>query len=591
VIVLPGGTLASGKFDQYKRDIPYATIAQAFQSLIRQILSRNEAEIEHCRDALRDAVGTNGQLLMNLIPELQLLIGKQAPVPELSAQDAETRFQAVFRAFLGVFARKEHPLVLFLDDLQWLDAATLKLLEHLAVHPDVHHLLLIGAFRDNEVTASHPLMLALDSIRSNGARVRDIVLASLALDDVGKLVADSVHQKREGIEPLAQLVHEKTAGNPFFVIQFLTALAEERLVEFDPHAAAWRWDMDRIRARGITDNVVDLLIGKLNGLPDNTRETLKQLACLGNRANTATLAIVHGRSAEETQSDLAEAMREGFVVRSSGWYEFTHDRIHEAAYSLIPEQDRAAVHLQIGRVLMAVMPAGKIAERIFNLISQFNRGAALMSDADERLRVAELNLLAGRKARASMAYAGARIYASTGMSLLGPEEWERHYEIALGLWLLRAECEFLCGNFQQAESLVAEILKRAASKADKAAAYRLKIDLHIIRSEHRKAVDTARACLRLFDIRLPKHPTSEEVRLEYEKVWQNLGERSIESLINLPPMADTGKQAVMRVLSVLYGAAFSIDLNLFYLYICYTTNLTLTYGTIDAGDVPPNVEI
>src|SRR5229473_1253909 len=255
-IVLPRGIFVSGKFDQYKRDIPYATLALAFQTLIRQILSRNEAEVGRRRDALRDAIDPNGQLLVNLIPELELIIGKQAPVPELSAQDAENRFQSVFRAFVGVFARKEHPLALFLDDLQWLDAATLNLIEHLIIHPDVRHLLLIGAYRDNEVIASHPLMLMLDSLRKSSAVVRDIVLTPLSIDHVGQLTADSVRQERALTEPLARLVYEKTAGNPFFVVQFLTALAEERLLEFDSRAAAWRWDLGRIRARGITDNVV-----------------------------------------------------------------------------------------------------------------------------------------------------------------------------------------------------------------------------------------------------------------------------------------------------------------------------------------------
>ena len=582
-IVLPRGIFVSGKFDQYKHDIPYATVAQAFKTLVRQILSRNEAEVERWRDALRDAVGPNGQLLVNLIPELELIIGKQAPVPDLAAQDAESRFLAVFRAFLGAFARQEHPLALFLDDLQWLDAATLKLIEHLIIHPDVHHLLLIGAYRDNEVIASDPLMLMLGSIRKSGAAVREIVLTPLSLDNVNQLIADSVHQERALTEPLARLVYEKTAGNPFFLIQFLTALADERLLEFDPHQAAWRWDVERIRARGITDNVVELLIGKLSRLPENTRVTLKQLACLGNRANTATMAIVHGKSEEETHWDLTEAVREGFVVRSGASYAFVHDRVQEAAYSLIPEEDRATVHLQIGRLLMAVMSADKIDAGIFNLVNQLNRGAALISDPNEKSRVAELNLRAGRRARASAAYAGACIYASAGMDLLGCDDWEHCYELVFGLSLLRAECEFLCGNFEQAESLIPELLERAASKVDQATVYRLKIDLQIIKSEQTRAVDTALECLRLFGIQLSARPTWEQVQLECEKVWQTLGERSIESLIDLPAMTDPEIQAAMRVLSVLYSSAFSIDLNLFYLCICYTVNLTLKYGVTDAS--------
>jgi predicted ATPase len=406
-IVLPHGIFISGKFDQYKRDIPYATLAQAFRTLVRQILSKNEAGVRRRRDAIRDAVGLNGQLLIDLIPELELVIGEQPPVPELPALDAENRFQAVFRAFLGVFARKEHPLALFLDDLQWLDAATLKLLEHLVTHPDVRHLLLIGAYRDNEVSPSHPLILTLDSIRKTSSMVRDIVLGPLSLDDVDQLVADSLHQEGARTEPLARLVHDKTAGNPFFAIQFLTALVDERLIEFDPREAAWRWEIERIRAQRIADNVVELMVGKLNRLPDATREALKQLACLGIRANTSTLIIVRRRSEEEMHADLTEAVREGLVVRSESSYEFVHDRVHEAVYSLIPVEDRAQVHLQLGRLLMAVMPAERVAERIFNLVNQLNRGAVLISDPHEKRRVAELNLHAGRKAKASTAYIAA----------------------------------------------------------------------------------------------------------------------------------------------------------------------------------------
>ena len=283
-LVPPRGLFASGKFDQYKRDIPYATLGQAFQSLVRSLLTQSEAELGRWRDALSEALGPNGQLMVNLVPELELVIGKQPPVADLPPQDAQNRFQMVFRRFLGVFARKEHPLALFLDDLQWLDAATLDLLEHLVTHPEVRHLLLVGAYRDNEVSPSHPLLRTLEAIRKAGARVQEIVLAPLGLDDVGQLVADALHCEPERARPLAQLVHEKTGGNPFFAIQFFTALAEEGLLAFDPVTRAWQWNIDRIRAKSYTDNVVDLMAGKLKRFSATTQEALKQLACLGNVA-------------------------------------------------------------------------------------------------------------------------------------------------------------------------------------------------------------------------------------------------------------------------------------------------------------------
>ena len=582
-IVLPRGIFISGKFDQFKRDVPYATLAQAFQTLVRQILSKNEEEFGHWREAIRHAVGLNGQLVVNLIPDLGLVIGKQAPVPELSPQEAQIRFQAVFRAFLGVFARKEHPLVLFLDDLQWLDRATLNLLQHLIIHPDVRYLLLIGAYRDNEVSPSHPLMLTLDSIRNSDALVRDIVLGPLSLDDVGQLIADSLRQENIRTESLARLVYEKTAGNPFFTVQFLAALAQQHLLDFDQREAAWRFDTDRIRAAPSTDNVVDLVVGKLNQLPDHSLEILKQLACLGNSAEAAILALVHRGSDEEIQSDLWGAIRGGFVVQLAGSYNFVHDRIQEAAYSLIPEELRAEAHLRIGRLLMARLSAGDISENIFHVVNQLNRGATLISDPDEKERLAELNLRAGQKAKASSAHAAACGYLSVAMTLLGHECWKNRYELALKLWLERAECEFLSGNFDEAETLISELLARSASRTDKAAASCLKIDLHFMKSEHSRAVNSALECLRLFGIEISEHPTADHVRTEYEKVRRSLSERSIESLTELPPMTDPEMQAVMRVLSVLYGPAFTTDSNISYLCACHMANISLKYGVTDAS--------
>src|SRR5215831_7701135 len=266
VLVPPRGLFASGKFDQYKRDIPYATLAQAFQSLVRPLLGKNEVELDRWRDALREALGANGQLMVNLVPELELVIGTQSPVPDLPPQDAKNRFQMVFRRFLGAFASKEHPLALFLDDLQWLDSATLEVLEHLLTHPDVRHVFLVGVYRDNEVGPAHALTRTLETIREAGAKVHEIVLAPLRLDDVAQLIADALHSEPQRARALAQLVHEKTNGNPFFTIQFFTALAEEGLLAFDPVAPGWQWDINRIRAKSYTDNVVELMAGKLKRL-------------------------------------------------------------------------------------------------------------------------------------------------------------------------------------------------------------------------------------------------------------------------------------------------------------------------------------
>jgi len=583
VLVPPRGLFGSGKFDQYKRDTPYATLAQAFQSLVRSLLGQSEAELGRWRDALREALDPNGQLIVNLVPELELVIGKQPPVADLPPQDAQNRVQMIFRRFLGVFARKEHPLALFLDDLQWLDTATLDLLEHLVTHSEVRHLLLVGAYRDNEVGPTHPLMRTLEAIRKAGARVQEIVLTPLGLDDVGRLVADALHCAPERARPLAQLVHEKTGGNPFFAIQFLTALAEEGLLTFDPVALAWKWDIDRIRARSYTDNVVDLMAGKLKRLSATTQEALKQLACLGNVAEIATLAMVHGEPEETMHAALWEGVHAGLIVHQDGAYKFLHDRIQQAAYSLIPEEHRAEVHLRIGRVLLASMMQDGPAEHLFDVANQLNRGAARLIKRDEKARVATINLRAGRKAKAASAYASARMYFSAGMALLDARDWGSQYELTFGLWLESAECALLTGDFDKAGQVIAELLQRAASKVDQAAVYHLKILLHVLKSENPQAVESALMGLRLFGIDIPAHPTWEQVQAEYETIWQNLGARPIESLIDLPLMTDPEPGAAMRLLSDLLDAAYFTDFQLCCLHLCRMVNVSVQHGTSGAS--------
>jgi PAS domain S-box-containing protein len=582
VLVPPRGLFASGKFDQYQRDIPYATLAQAFQSLLRPLLGQSEEQLDRWREALSDALGDNGQLVVNLVPELELVIGTQPPVPELPPQEAKNRFQMAFRRFLGVFARKEHPLALFLDDLQWLDTATLDLIEHLVTHPEVRHLLVVGAYRDNEVGTAHPLRRTLEAIRDADARVHEIALAPLGLDDVGRLVAAALHCEPEHVLPLAQLVQEKTGGNPFFAIQFLTTLAEESLLTYDPAASAWAWDIDRIRAKSYTDNVVDLMAGKLKRLSAGTQEALKQLACLGNVAEIATLTLVHADTGKAMHAALWEAVLAGLVLREDDAYKFLHDRIQQAAYSLIPEERRADIHLRIGRALLASMTAHELAEYVFDVANQFNRGAALLTERDEKAQVAAINLRAGRRAKASAAYASACVYLAAGMNLLDDGDWGSQYEVMFSLWLERAACAFLTGHLDQAEQVIEALLQRAASKIDQAAACHLKLQFHVVRSENSQAANSALECLRLFGIDLPAHPTQEQVQAEYETVWRNLAERQIDSLIHLPLMTDPELHAAMRLLSALFQPAYFIDSHLLCLLLCRMVNIGLQHGASGA---------
>src|SRR3984957_2614063 len=583
VLVPPRGLFASGKFDQYKRDIPYATLGQAFQSLVRSVLSRSEAELGRWRDDLREALGPNGQLIVNVVPELELVIGKQPAVTTLPPSDAQNRFQMTFQRFLAVFARKEHPLALVLDDLQWLDAATLDLLEYLATQSEVRHLLLVGAYRDNEVNPSHPLLRMLDAIRKAGTSVQEIRLAPLTCNDLGRLIADTLSCTPDDAAPLAQLVQEKTDGNPFFALQFVSALAEEGLLCFDHAAVRWRWDLDRLYAKGYTDNVVDLMVGKLTRLPAQTQAALQQLACLGNVAEMAILAIVLGKSNEEVRSDLWDAVRLELVERLEGSYKFTHDRVQEAAYSLMPERVRAEAHLLIGRLLVAHTPAEKREEAVFEIVNQLNRGAALITSREEREQLAELNLIAGGRAKATTAYASALTYFTAGAALLPEDSWKRRHELRFGLELRQAECEFLTGALSEAEQRLNVLSTHAANTVEQATVVFARIDLYITVGRTGRAIALGLNCLRNLGIHWSPHPTEEEARREYDRIWSQLGSQPIEELVDLPMMTDPASLATLDVLTKVFAAAKYTEANLACLVICRAVNLSIERGNCDGS--------
>jgi PAS domain S-box-containing protein len=583
-LVPPRGLFAAGKFDQYQRDIPYATLVQAFHSLVRPLLGKSDAELGGWRDALLETLGPNGRLMTDLVPELKLIIGDQPPVPELPPRDAQRRFQLVFRRFIGVFARPEHPLALFLDDLQWLDAATLDLLEDLLTRSDLQHFMLIGAYRENEVDAFHPLRQRLDAVKSAGAKVAEITLAPLAQEHLGQLIADALRCEPERATSLAQLVREKTGGNPFFAIQFVSSLAEEGMLVLDQDAARWSWDLDRIHAKGYTDNVVGLMVGKLTRLPADTQNALRLLACLGNSAEITRLSIVLDRSQELVDAALWPAVHQELVERLEGAYRFAHDRVQEAAYSLIPEERRGEAHLRIGRRLAAHIPSEKREEAIFDIVSQLNRGASLITSRDEREQLAQLNLLAGKRAKASTAYASALTYLVTGATLLPEDSLERRHQLTFELELLRAECEFVTGAMAAADERLKGLSTRAANTVERASVACLHIDLCTTLAQSSRAIAVALDYLRHLGIDWSPHPTDEDVRREYDRIWSQLGSGPIEDMLELPLMTDPASLATIDVLTKVAPAALTLmEANFHALAICWAANLSLERGNSDGS--------
>jgi PAS domain S-box-containing protein len=572
---------AAGKFDQYQRDIPYATLAQALRSLTRQVLGKSEADLARWRDALLSALGPNGQLMVTLVPELALVIGEQPPVPRAEPQDAPARFQAVFEKLLGVFARPEHPLLLFLDDLQWLDSGTLDLLARLVTRREVPYLLLVGAYRDNEVGPAHPLSQTIEALRETGGAVSHIAVAPLDTGHLARLAADVLHTNVERAYPLAELLHEKTGGNPFFAIQFITTLPEEGLLTFDAVRATWGWDVDRIRAKGITDNVAELMAAKLSRLAPATREALEQLACVGTVGRGRTLASLRGTSDAEVLATLGSALTAGLIRLADGSFAFSHDRVQEACYAAMPPPARVSEHLGIGRVLLALTPAAELDQHIFEIVNQLNAGAPAIDTPAERERVAELDLIAGKRAMTSTAYASAQAYFAAGRTLLGEDGWSRGYRLTFELELRRAECEIVRGELTAAEARLTELSLRAADLTDQADVVRLAVLLYFIVGRSERAIEVALDFLARVGIVWTVHPSDAEVRQEYLEMRRRLAGRSPAEIIALPAMTDPVCVATMAVLAELFPNGIVVDRHLGELAIVRMTNLSLEHGHCD----------
>ncbi|CAB3797002.1 Adaptive-response sensory-kinase SasA [Pararobbsia alpina] len=442
---------------------------------------------------------------------------------------------------------------------------------------------MLGAFRDNEVDPTHPLARSLQEIRRAGGRVSEIVLSPLARADVGRLVADTLHSTAETVAPLTELVYDKTGGNPFFTIQFLTALAEEKLLVFSPEAGRWLWGLKRIRAKGYTDNVVDLMVGKLARLPPAAQEALQWLAALGNTADFAVLALILGRSAEAIHAALWEAVRAGLVLRQDEAYAFLHDRVQEAAYSLIPEAARPERHLRIGRILSSSLPPEQVTERIFDIVNQLNRGAALVDASEERERIAELDLRAGERAQAAAAYAAALTYLAAGARLLAEDRWARRYELAFALEYHRAECELLTADLAAAEERLTLLAQRARNLVDTAAVACLRMTLYETLDRSDRGVEVCLDYQHHRGTHWSPHPTHDEVRREYDQIWRQLGGRSIEDLIDLPLMNDPEVGATLDVLIEVVTSAMLTDKNLISLVVCRMVNISLEYGNSDGS--------
>jgi predicted ATPase/signal transduction histidine kinase/serine phosphatase RsbU (regulator of sigma subunit)/tRNA A-37 threonylcarbamoyl transferase component Bud32 len=590
------GYFISGKFDQFQRDIPYASLIQAFRSLMRQLLTENEKEIVNWRNQLLNALGTNGQVIIEVIPEVEQVIGPQPAIPELGPTEAQNRFNLVFQNFIKVFTRPEHPLVLFLDDLQWADGASLKLIQLLMTAHDSKYLFLMGAYRDNEVSPTHPLMLTLEEIQKTEAIIQTLTLSPLSMLDLTQLICDTLHCDSNRAQPLANLIQAKTGGNPFFVTEFLKTLYSEQLFTFDYEKGQWQWNLPQIQTQQITDNIVELMANKVKKLPQDTLSVLKLAACIGNKFTLDKLALIFEKSVNEAAIALSSAITEGFILPLSDTYKlmeleiegiaeqvatsykFVHDRVQQAVYSLIPDTETQTVHLRIGRLLLQYTSKTEIDQNIFDIVNQFNQGQTLVEQQSERNELAKLNLQAGKKAKASAAYQAAFNYLQIGINLLGKNHWQQQYELSLALYLETAEAAYLNTNVNEMQRLTDIIRQQAQTLLDKVKVYELSIQADIFRLQFQSAIDTALKVLKELGIFLDPNSQNPNVlakQIEKQLVQNNL---QIEDLVNLPEMTDPYQKAAIRILLSISTAAYITNPILLVLVTISMVKLSIEHG-------------
>ncbi|TVP66531.1 MAG: GAF domain-containing protein [Nodularia sp. (in: Bacteria)] len=609
------GYFVSGKFDQLKRNVPYAPLIHAFAYLMRCLLTENNQKIAAWRDKILAALGSNGQVIIDVIPEVELIIGKQPEVPQLAATESQNRFHRVFEQFIKVFTQKEHPLVIFLDDLQWADSATLNLVQILMTDVNSKYLLLIGAYRDNEVSAAHPLIQTIKDIKDTGAVVNNIALSSLDLENVTELITETLQasysieytainaiENYENLIEFAELIFNKTGGNPFFITQLLQVLYQEKLLKFDFKAAQWQWSLAKIQAIGITDkNVVELVASRLEKLPIVTQNVLKLAACVGDSFSLDVLSIIHEQSPSVTANDLYSALQAGLILplseayriplvfnqaeainlnfdSSRVGYKFLHDRVQQAAYSLIPESRKKLTHFKIGQLLLQNTPQEEIESNIFDIVNQLNIGIISLIEQSEKTELARLNLIAGCKAKVSTAYEAALKYLETGIELLSADAWQTEYKLTIGLYDGAAEVAYLNGNFEQMQQLAEVVLQQAKTLLDKVKVYEVKIIAHIVQSQQLEAIETALSILQLLGINFPHQPTSADIQQGMDDIATDLEGKVIADLINLPLMTDSNKIAAMKILMGVLPAAFQTAPAMMPIIACEMVNLSLTYG-------------
>ncbi len=586
-ILEKNGYFVSGKFEQYTHSTPYSAVIQALESFLDLLLQEDSEQLAAGKERILQAVGDNGRLIVDILPRLSLIIGEQQPVPELGPGETQNRFKLVFENFVLALAHEESPLVLFIDDWQWADPASLDFLKRLVSHTSSRYLLVIGAYRDDETDAAHPALRMPEELEKTGAPVTLLSLIPLREEHIRALLEDTLGNVSED---WPGLIYRKTRGNPFFVRQFLQSSYDSGLIYFDADTRRWQWQEAEIKK--MSGSVTDLLVTQIESLRAPTQQALKYCACIGSRFDLQTLALLDGKSPKTTLDELWQAAEKGLITPVSGdfqattadtidagvLFKFLHDRVQQAAYSLIPINAVQATNLRLGRLLLENWPAEKIEEHIFAVANRFNKGLQLLIEEPEKIKAAGLNLQAGRKAKSAAAYEEAADYLNAGLAVLPAGSWQGQYDLTLTLHVEAAQAAYLRGDLGQVEKNTAAVLKNARTLLDKVPAYEVETLAYAAHNKPRQAVKTALSALQMLGVRLPRKPNKLHLLSGLLKTKLVLTGKRPDDLLHLPAMKDPEKLAAMRILVSAGFIIYFAAPELIPLSILKMVNLSVKYG-------------
>ncbi len=602
-IALRKGFFISGKFDQLQKDMPYHALAEALKELVQYFLTESDEKVQFWKIKLLDALGPNAQIVIDLIPELEIIIGPQPPIPVFGPAETQNRFNLVFQNFIKVFCEPEHPLVIFLDDLQWADSASLKLVQLLAADRKIKHLLIIGAYRDNELEQSNPLVNLFNTLQSEGIEYSLLNLRPLESKHIHQWISETLCAPQDQILGLVDLVLQKTGGNPFFTAMFLNSLYAEKHLKFDFENQIWQWNLSQIQQLNITDNVADLLTKKIRRFSDDTLQLLKISSCVGNQFLIETLSAISDKSLGECTKLLQEPITEGILMpvgesyfpmkqackqspeRVSNIFRFSHDKIRDFIYSMIEPEYCKTIHFKVGQYLFENTPLNRQPLIIFEIVNQLNLGSDLVSSDEKRIELALLNLKAGKKAKASAAYESALDYFQAGIKILPETQWNDHYEITLSLYIGAAESSYLSGRYDHMENFSCAVLKKAGNLLDQIKVFEIKIQALNAQYKLKEAISTARYALELLGVKIPKRVNNRHITMKYVMTRLMIAGKKVENLSKYAQMRDPSRLAAMRIMMSVITPAYFADPLFLRFIVLKMVQYSLKYGNASESTV------